>query len=233
MGSDNQINIKMWRLNNQSGFTLVEIIAATMSAIFVIFAAGTFYRSMLGFFVQGDTRVQMQREASLALQEFKRKIGTGSFFVVSADHKELEIFYPQEPYIDGSGENNMDGRFDNTEDYRDTYDDDTWNCASNDGNYDGMTHAANIPSITFYQEGSSLMKKSSDNEGGVLVLDNLDIVNGINFQRIRWDRNEEVFFQDDDDENSRLVEIRLTLSDPGLDNENINFHATFIVENGS
>jgi len=59
---------------NEQAFTLMELLIATAIGVVVLLGIGSFYLSTLRFYEQSNAQTEVQRQATLALEEMTRQI---------------------------------------------------------------------------------------------------------------------------------------------------------------
>ena len=59
---------------SQKGLTLIELLVTSLIGVFVLAAITFFYIDILGFFDRGGSKLELQREATLALEEMAKGI---------------------------------------------------------------------------------------------------------------------------------------------------------------
>ncbi len=59
---------------NEQAFTLMEVLIATAIGVVMLLGIGSFYLSTLRFYEQGNAQTELQRQATLTLEEMTRQI---------------------------------------------------------------------------------------------------------------------------------------------------------------
>ena len=59
---------------NEQAFTTIELLIATTIGVVMLLGIGSFYLSTLRIYEQGNAQTELQRQATLALEEMTRQI---------------------------------------------------------------------------------------------------------------------------------------------------------------
>ncbi|NIQ39062.1 MAG: hypothetical protein GTN81_10785 [Proteobacteria bacterium] len=156
------------------GTVLLELVVSSLILVVVIMAIGTFFMGHLTAFDRGKEQMELQRMGSLIMEGMIRPIREGSQVVgivagPSGAYRDIQVFYPGEPFFDA----NRNGVYDEGEDFIDIYQRDSdglaagfkgiWNAAS------GMGPSA-VPTVYFGLDdtgpyGGTITKGSTPSDG--------------------------------------------------------------------